>query len=124
VDLFSNPLISLRVVRYARFMDATIEQIEKMWKSHTSKEDFVERLDAFTRQMQVRGRRRFRLDRARILAAAEGNARFEAALTVFIQAYTLGRAVEDYNDIHPLDDGRWADLIGRIVRNVLLEPDA
>ena len=45
------------------------------------------------------------------------------AIAVFIQAYTLGRAVDDYNDIHPMDDGRWADLILQIVRQVLVEPN-
>lgn len=154
---FDHLMETAQVVRYARYMDATIEQIQEIWKSHTSKEDFIQRLDAFTRRMQVRARSKFRLERARILAAAEGNARFEAALAVesdrlttaladvvkdamiagifrrdndpravavFIQAYTLGRAVDDYNDLHPMDDGRWADLIERIVRNVLVEPDA
>jgi AcrR family transcriptional regulator len=155
-DNFDHLMETAQVVRYARYMDATIEQIQEIWSAQTSKEDFVQRLDALTRQMQIRSRRMFRLERARILAAAEGNSRFEAALAiesdrlttaladvikdamiagifrrdndprviaVFIQAYTLGRAVDDYNDIHPVDDGRWADLIGLIVRNVLLEPD-
>ena len=155
-DNFDHLMETAQVVRYARYMDATIEQIQEIWSAQTSKEDFVQRLDALTRQMQIRSRRIFRLERARILAAAEGNLRFEAALAiesdrlttaladvikdamiagifrrdndprviaVFIQAYTLGRAVDDYNDIHPVDDGRWADLIGLIVRNVLLEPD-
>jgi AcrR family transcriptional regulator len=156
-DNFDHLMETAQVVRYARYMDATIEQIQQIWTAQTSKADFIERLDAFTRQMQVRARSKFRLERARILAAAEGNPRFEAALAVesdrlttaladvikdamiagifrrdndpraiavFIQAYTLGRAVDDYNDIHPMDDDRWADLIGRIVRNVLVEPDA
>jgi AcrR family transcriptional regulator len=155
-DNFDHLMETAQVVRYARYMDATIEQIQEIWSAQTSKEDFVQRLDALTRQMQIRSRRMFRLERARILAAAEGHSRFEAALAiesdrlttaladvikdamiagifrrdndprviaVFIQAYTLGRAVDDYNDIHPVDDGRWADLIGLIVRNVLLEPD-
>lgn len=156
-DNFDHLMETAQVVRYARYMDGTIEEITKMWNAHTSKEDFIQRLDAFTRRMQVRSRSRFRLERARILAAAEGNPRFEAALAVesdrlttaladvikdamiagifrrdndpraiavFIQAYTLGRAVDDYNDIHPMDDGRWADLILQIVRQVLVEPDA
>ncbi len=156
-DNFDHLMETAQVVRYSRYMDATIAEINKIWSSQTSKEDFFQRLDAFTRRMQVRHRRKFRLERARILGAAEGNLRFEAALAVesdrltsaladvvkdamiagmfrrdndpravavFIQAYTLGRAVDDYNDIHPMDDNRWADLIGTIVRNVLAEPDA
>jgi hypothetical protein len=45
------------------------------------------------------------------------------AVADFVQAHTLGRAVDDDNDIHPMDDGPWADLIGRFLRNVLAEPD-
>lgn len=154
---FDHLMETAQVFRYSNYMDATIEEINKIWSEKTSKEDFIERLDALTRRLQVRDRRQFRLERARILAAAEGNPRFEAALAiesdrlttaladvvkdamiagifrrdndprviaVFIQAYTLGRAVDDYNDIHPMDDSRWADLIRRIVTNVLVEPDA
>ena len=153
---FDHLMETAQVVRYARYMDATIQEINDIWAAKTSKEDFIVRLDAFTRRMQVRERRSFRLERARILAAAEGNQRFEAALAVesdrlttaladvvkdamiagifrrdndpravavLVQAFTLGRAVDDYNDLHPMDDKQWADLIGRIVEKVLVESD-
>lgn len=44
------------------------------------------------------------------------------AIAAFIQAYTLGRVVDDINP-HPVPPHAWIELIDRVVADVLLAPD-
>lgn len=141
-------------VRYARNIDQTIGFMKELLERNLSKHDFMAGLEELSHRLQSSDRRKFRLERARILAAAEGRPRFETvigresnrlttavtdlvnvamdrsifqrqndprAVAVLVQAYTLGRIVDDFNTEEPVEDGAWIDLIGRILREILME---
>lgn len=153
---FDHLIETSLAVRYARNVDQTIEAMRSLLERDLSKNEFMAHLDAMNRWMQTAERRRFRLERARILAAAEGKPRFERvigressrltsavadlvkaamdrgifqrtndphAVAVLVQAYTLGRIVDDFNSDNPVSNEAWVDLIGRILREILMEKD-
>lgn len=153
---FDHLIETALVVRYARYMDQSIRLIEEILESNFTKDEFLSRLEFLIRITQDPERRSFRLERARILAAAEGNPRFERvlgreanrltsaftelikdamgrgylrqdndpqAVSVLIQAYTLGRIVDDFNHENPVDFEQSISLIYRIVREVIAEVD-
>jgi hypothetical protein len=108
-----------------------------------------------TRTTQRHDLAKFRLERARALANAEGNLRFQKALAietdrltssledlcreviekgwfrkdlhpralaVFIQAYTLGKLVDDFSP-NRVSEEDWNSLIDGIVGNYFLRPN-
>lgn len=153
---FEHLVETALAVRYASSIDQTVAAMRALMSRDLTKSEFLEQLFALNRAVQTRERRSFRLERARILAAAEGKPRFESivgresarltravsemvetaidrgffqstndpkAVAVLVQAYTLGRIVDDFNDEDPVDNQAWVDLLGRILGEILMQPD-
>lgn len=153
---FEHLLETALAVRYASSIDQTVLAMRDLMERDLTKAEFMKYLLELNRHVQTRERRNFRLERARILAAAEGKPRFEAvvgresarltravaemtetaiergffqsqndpkAVAVLVQAYTLGRIVDDFNSDDPVDNQAWVDLVGRILREILMESD-
>lgn len=153
---FEHLLETALAVRYASSIDQTVLAMQELISRPMSRDEFLRRVDELNRYVQTGERRSYRLERARILAAAEGKPRFEAivgressrltaavatmveramelgyfqrqndpkAVAVLVQAYTLGRIVDDFNTDNPVDNEAWVELLGRIVREILVEPD-
>lgn len=153
---FEHLLETALTVRYASSIDQTVQAMQELVSRQLSKTDFLKHIEDLNRFVHTRERRNFRLERARILAAAEGKPRFEAivgresarltaavaamveramelgyfqrqndpkAVALLVQAYTLGRIVDDFNTEDPVDNDAWVELVGRILREILVEPD-
>jgi AcrR family transcriptional regulator len=153
---FEHLLETGMAVRYASFIDHFILMMRDLLNRGLSKTEFLGQLESLMNQIQASDRRVLRLERARILAAAEGKPRFEAivaressrltkagaamveeamrlgyfqsrndpkAVAVLVQAYTLGRIVDDFNTINAMDNQLWVELIGRILREIVFETD-
>jgi AcrR family transcriptional regulator len=132
-----------QLIRYSKWIDASIEFMTTYVLGATSKEQFVESLRKLTELTQSADRKGARAERARALAACFDNPRMAKAMgaetqrhtdaladiiqevqnrgfvraevdpkaiAVFIQSYTLGKMVNDYNPTGVKDDA-WVDLI-------------
>ena len=132
-----------QLIRYSKWIDASIEFMTTYVLGATNKEDFIESLRKLTELTQSVDRKGARAERARALAACFDNPRMAKAMgeetqrhtdaladiiqevqnrglvradvdpkavAVFIQSYTLGKMVNDYNPTGVQDD-TWVDLI-------------
>ncbi len=136
-----------RVIRYARWVDRSIELLTKVVTSAKTKEEFFLGLSEVVKVTQSPTLRASRFERARILGLADGNAKLlhdlgeeqkrltdsysdlireaqergyfrsdldPATVAVLIQAYTLGRIVDDVTT-DQMDPEKWNTLIREIV---------
>ena len=132
-----------QLMRYSKWIDASIEFMTKYVLGATTKENFIESLRKLTELTQSVDRKGARAERARALAACFDNPRMAKAMgaetqrhtdaladiiqevqnrglvradvdpkavAVFIQSYTLGKMVNDYNPTGVQDD-TWVDMI-------------
>lgn len=132
-----------QLIRYSKWIDASIEFMTTYVLGSTTKEEFIESLRKLTELTQSVDRKGARAERARALAACFDNPRMAKAMgeetqrhtdaladiiqevqnrglvradvdpkavAVFIQSYTLGKMVNDYNPTGVQDD-TWVDLI-------------
>ena len=132
-----------QLIRYSKWIDASIDFMTTYVLGAKSKEDFVESLRKLTELTQSVDRKSARAERARALAACFDNPRMAKdmgeetqrhtdaladiirevqnrdfvrsdidakAVAVFIQSYTLGKMVNDYNPTG-VQDEVWADMI-------------
>jgi AcrR family transcriptional regulator len=132
-----------QLIRYSKWIDASIEFMTTYVLGATTKEEFVESLRKLTELTQSVDRKGARAERARALAACFDNPRMAKAMgeetqrhtdaladiiqevqnrglvraevdpkavAVFIQSYTLGKMVNDYNPTG-VDDDTWVDMI-------------
>jgi len=132
-----------QLMRYSKWIDASIEFMTKYVLGATTKENFIESLRKLTELTQSVDRKGARAERARALAACFDNPRMAKAMgaetqrhtdaladiiqevqnrglvradvdpkavAVFIQSYTLGKMVNDYNPT-PVSDEVWVNLI-------------
>lgn len=58
------------------------------------------------------------LRKAKVLASLLGNVGFKRWVDAELGGYDPGSAVPDYRDLHPLNRGTFAGLLGQMVRNV------
>ena len=132
-----------QLIRYSKWIDASIEFMTTYVLGATTKEEFIESLRKLTELTQSVDRKGARAERARALAACFDNPRMAKAMgeetqrhtdaladiiqevqnrglvradvnpkavAVFIQSYTLGKMVNDYNPTG-VDDDTWVDMI-------------
>lgn len=132
-----------QLIRYSKWIDASIEFMTTYVLGATNREDFIESLRKLTELTQSVDRKGARAERARALAACFDNPRMAKlmgeetqrhtdaltdiirevqnrdfvrsdvdakAVAVFIQSYTLGKMVNDYNPTGVQDDV-WVDMI-------------
>ncbi len=132
-----------QLIRYSKWIDASIEFMTTYVLGATNREDFIESLRKLTELTQSVDRKGARAERARALAACFDNPRMARlmgeetqrhtdaltdiirevqnrdyvrsdvdpkAVAVFIQSYTLGKMVNDYNPTGVQDD-TWVDMI-------------
>ena len=132
-----------QLIRYSKWIDASIEFMTTYVLGAHTKEQFVESLRKLTELTQSVDRKGARAERARALAACFDNPRMAKAMgqetqrhtdaladiiqevqnrglvradvdakavAVFIQAYTLGKMVNDYNPTG-VQDETWVDMI-------------
>jgi AcrR family transcriptional regulator len=132
-----------QLIRYSKWIDASIEFMTTYVLGATTKEEFIESLRKLTELTQSIDRKGARAERARALAACFDNPRMAKAMgeetqrhtdaladiirevqnrglvradvdakavAVFIQSYTLGKMVNDYNPTGVQDD-TWVDMI-------------
>ena len=132
-----------QLIRYSKWIDASIEFMTTYVLGSTTKEEFIESLRKLTELTQSVDRKGARAERARALAACFDNPRMAKAMgeetqrhtdaladiiqevqnrglvradvdpkavAVFIQSYTLGKMVNDYNPTGVQDD-TWVDMI-------------
>jgi hypothetical protein len=132
-----------QLMRYSKWIDASIEFMTKYVLGATTKENFIDSLRKLTELTQSVDRKDARAERARALAACFDNPRMAKAMgaeterhtdaladiiqevqhrglvredvdakavAVFIQSYTLGKMVNDYNPTG-VEDKVWVDLI-------------
>lgn len=132
-----------QLIRYSKWIDASIEFMTTYVLGANTKEQFVESLRKLTELTQATDRKGARAERARALAACFDNPRMAKAMgeetqrhtdaladiiqevqnrglvraeadakavAVFIQSYTLGKMVNDYNPTGVQDDV-WVDMI-------------
>jgi AcrR family transcriptional regulator len=132
-----------QLMRYSKWIDASIEFMTTYVLGANTKEEFVESLRKLTELTQSVDRKGARAERARALAACFDNPRMAKAMgaetqrhtdaladiiqevqnrglvredisakaaAVFIQSYTLGKMVNDYNPTG-VEDKAWVDLI-------------
>ena len=126
-----------QLIRYSKWIDASIEFMTTYVLGATNREDFIESLRKLTELTQSVDRKGARAERARALAACFDNPRMAKlmgeetqrhtdaladiirevqnrdfvrsdidakAVAVFIQSYTLGKMVNDYNPTGVQDD--------------------
>lgn len=150
-DDFSELLEAAYLTRFARRVEESGVAIRMIVDESADQEEFLTRLEKITRVTQAREREPLRFERARILAKAEHNERFRAALgevqqgltdaltdcfataqsrgflnqdfspragAVLIQAYTLGKIIDDVV-ASPMGDQEWDELITLIARRAL-----
>ena len=132
-----------QLIRYSKWIDASIEFMTTYVLGATTKEEFIESLRKLTELTQSVDRKGARAERARALAACFDNPRMAKAMgeetqrhtdaladiiqevqnrglvradvdpkavAVFIQSYTLGKMVNDYNPTG-VEDDVWVDMI-------------
>ena len=143
-----------QLMRYSKWIDASIEFMTKYVLGATTKENFVESLRKLTELTQSVDRKGARAERARALAACFDNPRMAKAMgaetqrhtdaladiiqevqnrgfirtdedpkaaAVFIQSYTLGKMVNDYNPTG-VDDQTWVDMITNMAVRTFVTP--
>lgn len=148
---FSALIDTARVIRYARWVDRSIELLTTVATTTKTREEFFAGLSEVTKLTQSPASRSSRFERARILGLAEGNPRLMhdlgeeqqrltdsitdlvreaqergyvrldldvASIAVLIQAYTLGKIVDDVTADH-VDPDRWLDLLGQVIEKGL-----
>lgn len=79
-DDFSELLEAAYLTRFARRVEESAVAIRAIVEQSADQEEFLSRLQEITRITQARDRAALRFERARILAKAENNDRFRAAL--------------------------------------------
>jgi AcrR family transcriptional regulator len=132
-----------QLIRYSKWIDASIQFMTTYVLGATTKEEFVESLRKLTELTQSVDRKGARAERARALAACFDNPRMAKAMgeetqrhtdaladiiqevqnrglvradvdpkavAVFIQSYTLGKMVNDYNPTG-VEDDVWVNMI-------------
>ena len=132
-----------QLIRYSKWIDASIEFMTTYVLGTTTKEEFIESLRKLTELTQSIDRKGARAERARALAACFDNPRMAKAMgeetqrhtdaladiiqevqnrglvradadpkavAVFIQSYTLGKLVNDYNP-NGVQDDVWIKMI-------------
>ena len=143
-----------QLMRYSKWIDASIEFMTKYVLGATTKENFIESLRKLTELTQSVDRKGARAERARALAACFDNPRMAKAMgaetqrhtdaladiiqevqnrglvradvdpkavAVFIQSYTLGKMVNDYNPTG-VDDQTWVDMITDMAVRTFVTP--
>lgn len=138
---------SAQVARYSKWISISIDVMTSILPKAKNLDELRKTLSAITKATQAHDLSKFRLERARALANAEGNLRFQKALAtetdrltalledlcreviekgwfrkdlnpralaVFIQAYTLGKLVDDFSPNRVSEDD-WNALIDGIV---------
>jgi len=143
-----------QLMRYSKWIDASIEFMTNHVLAATTKEGFIESLRKLTELTQSVDRKSARAERARALAACFDNPRMAKAMgaetqrhtdaladivqevqnrgfiradedpkaaAVFIQAYTLGKMVNDYNPTG-VEDETWVDLIHNMAVRTFVTP--
>ena len=143
-----------QLMRYSKWIDASIEFMTKYVLGATTKENFIESLRKLTELTQSVDRKGARAERARALAACFDNPRMAKAMgeetqrhtdaladiihevqnrgfvrtdvdpkaiAVFIQSYTLGKMVNDYNPTG-VDDQTWVELISTMAVRTFVTP--
>lgn len=144
-----------QVYRYSKWITKSVEFMTEILPKAKSPEELRKALSMVTETTQSHDLAKFRLERARALSNAEGNLRFQKALTaetekltdsledlcreviekgwfrkdlhpraiaVFIQAYTLGKLVDDFSP-SKVSEADWNALIDGIVGNYFLKPN-
>jgi AcrR family transcriptional regulator len=144
-----------QVVRYSKWISISIDVMTNVLPRAKSSEELRKMLVEITQTTQRHDLAKYRLERARTLANAEGNVRFQKALAletdrltssledlcreviekgwfrkdihpralaVFIQAYTLGKLVDDFSP-NKVSEEDWNSLIDGIVGNYFLKPN-
>jgi AcrR family transcriptional regulator len=143
-----------QVYRYSKWITKSVEFMTETLPKAKSPAELRKALSMVTELTQSHDLAKFRLERARALSNAEGNPRFQKALTaetekltdsledlcreviekgwfrkdlhpralaVFIQAYTLGKLVDDFSP-NRVSEADWNALIDGIVGNYFLKP--
>jgi AcrR family transcriptional regulator len=143
-----------QLIRYSKWIDASIDFMTTYVLGAKSKEDFVESLRKLTELTQSVDRKSARAERARALAACFDNPRMAKDMgeetqrhtdaladiihevqnrgfirkdmdakfaAVFIQSYTLGKMVNDYNPTG-VSDEVWADMITTMAVRTFVTP--
>jgi AcrR family transcriptional regulator len=151
-DTISDLVADAYLVRYSRYVARSGGVIGRVLIDSKTRDEVVAGLNKVTEVTQDPARKAMRYERARILAMAEHNDKFRAALgkvqleltdlftaqfkeaqdrgwfnkdfdpragAVLIQAYTLGKIVDDVVD-QPMDSGAWNALIGLILDKTFL----
>lgn len=141
-----------QVYRYSKWISRSVEMMTEILPKAKSTAELRAALMEITKLTQAHDLAKFRLERARTLSSAEGNPRFQKALSaetdrltdsledlcreviekgwfrkelhpralaVFIQAYTLGKLVEDFSP-NRVSEKDWNALIDGIVGNYFL----
>lgn len=141
-----------QVYRYSKWISRSVEMMTEILPKAKSTAELRAALMEVTKLTQAHDLAKFRLERARTLSSAEGNPRFQKALSaetdrltdsledlcreviekgwfrkelhpralaVFIQAYTLGKLVEDFSP-NRVSEKDWNALIDGIVGNYFL----
>lgn len=141
-----------QVYRYSKWINRSIGLMTEILPKAKSTTELRAALMEVTKHTQGHDLAKFRLERARALSNAEGNLRFQKALTaetekltssledlcreviekgwfrkdlhpralaVFIQAYTLGKLVDDFSP-NRVSEKDWNSLIDGIVGNYFL----
>ena len=143
-----------QLVRYSKWIDASIDFMTTYVLGANSKENFIESLRKLTELTQSVDRKGARAERARALAACFDNPRMAKAMgeetqrhtdaladiihevqnrgfvrpevdakaiAVFIQSYTLGKMVNDYNPTG-VNDETWVNLIHDMAVRTFVTP--
>ena len=141
-----------QVYRYSKWITRSVDLMTEILPKVKSPKELRVALSTITKLTQAHDLAKFRLERARALSNAEGNLRFQKALTVetdrltssledlcreviekgwfrndlhpralavFIQAYTLGKLVDDFSP-NKVSEDDWNALIDGIVGNYFL----
>jgi AcrR family transcriptional regulator len=136
-----------QIARYTKWIDISVDVMANILPKAKNLEELRQSLSMITKATQRHDLSKYRLERARALANAEGNLRFQKALAtetdrltssledlcreviekgwfrkdlnpralaVFIQAYTLGKLVDDFSPNRVSED-EWNALIDGIV---------
>jgi AcrR family transcriptional regulator len=147
---FSELIEIALVVRFARYVDASIAALSAVATSAGSREEVLAGMAVVTAETQRQDRKSIRFARAHVLTLASANQRLAEALdveqlrltdaltdliagaqqrgwfngdfdpraaAVLIQAYTLGRIVDDITT-RPVDPVAWERLILRLIERV------
>jgi AcrR family transcriptional regulator len=144
---YSQLVEEVLVARFVAGMDLTIAAVGKVARESRSKQEALVALHLLTAEMNAASRAAVRLERARLLGAAQYNPRLKKrlgqeqsrltngltdlviyfqgkgwarqdldarAIAVLVQAYTLGKVVDDIVD-EPMSETAWNHLINQVV---------